>query len=85
MVAAHAKELEQMSALTDVSVSFDPIGRATIRGGSGSGPVLVDGNNAATVTYASNGAGAVSLTPAAQPAPRHSEPWALQVRRSPQD
>jgi flagellar hook-associated protein 1 FlgK len=52
--------LEQMSALTDVSVQFDSIGRATVRAGGTAGPVLVDAGQAATVVYASNAAGVVS-------------------------
>jgi flagellar hook-associated protein 1 FlgK len=53
--------LEQMSALTDVSVDFDSIGRATVHGAGTAGPVLVSGSQAATVTYSSNSAGAVSF------------------------
>jgi flagellar hook-associated protein 1 FlgK len=52
--------LEKMSALTDVTVQFDAIGRATVRGGGAGGPVLVDANQAATVVYAPNAAGAVT-------------------------
>jgi len=52
--------LEQMSALTDVTVQFDSIGRATVRGGGTAGPVLVNGSQAATVIYSANTAGAVS-------------------------
>lgn len=44
--------LEQMSALTDVNVSLDPAGRATVRAGGANGPVLVDSNEAADVSYA---------------------------------
>ena len=53
--------LEAMSALTDISVQFDGIGRATVRGGGAAGPVLVDGNQAATTTYTANASGAVSF------------------------
>lgn len=53
--------LEQMSALTDINVQFDPLGRATVRGGGTAGPVLVDAGQAATVVYASNAAGAVTF------------------------
>lgn len=49
--------LESMSAVTDVSVSFDSFGRATVRAGSG-GPTLVQGDSAATVTYVRDGANA---------------------------
>lgn len=52
--------LEQMSAITDVSVTLDPAGRATVRG-SANGPVLVQGDTAATVTYVHNGDGATSF------------------------
>ncbi|WP_448662858.1 flagellar hook-associated protein FlgK [Sphingomonas sp. CJ20] len=50
--------LEQMSALTDVSVTLDTSGRATVQGGGG---VLVDSTGAATITYARNG-GATAFT-----------------------
>jgi flagellar hook-associated protein 1 len=43
--------LESMSALTDVDVSLDGVGRALVRVGGASGPVLVQGDSAATVTY----------------------------------
>lgn len=52
--------LESMSAITDVSVSYDANGRATVRGGDTSGPVLVQGSSAATVTYVRGQTGAVS-------------------------
>jgi flagellar hook-associated protein 1 FlgK len=52
--------LEQMSAISDVSVSLDGVGRATVRG-SANGPVLVQGDTAATVTYVHNGDGATSF------------------------
>jgi flagellar hook-associated protein 1 FlgK len=52
--------LESMSAITDVSVSFDGIGRATVRGGGEGGPLLVQGVDSATVTYVRNAEGAVS-------------------------
>jgi flagellar hook-associated protein 1 len=53
--------LEQMSALVDVSATFDPVGRATVRVGGAGGPVLVAGTEAGTVNYARNPQGAVSL------------------------
>ena len=52
--------LEQMSAITDVSVSLDAVGRATVRGGA-NGPLLVQGETASTVTYVRNGEGATSF------------------------
>jgi flagellar hook-associated protein 1 FlgK len=53
--------LESMSALTDVSVSLDSLGRATVRGGDAGGPILVSGDQASQVTYVRNDEGAVSL------------------------
>lgn len=50
--------LESISALTDVTVSFDTAGRATVRGGDVSAPVLVSGDVAGTVTYVRSGAAA---------------------------
>ncbi|WP_375396769.1 flagellar hook-associated protein FlgK [uncultured Sphingomonas sp.] len=43
--------LEQMSALTDMGVTLDSQGRATVTGG---GATLVDGSSFATVSYARN-------------------------------
>lgn len=54
--------LEQMSALTDVTVSFDNYGRATVQAGNASGPTLVEGANAAIVSQASNDEGAFSFS-----------------------
>lgn len=51
--------LEQMSALTDVNVSFDSVGRATVRAGGTTGALLVDANEAAEVSYARSGSNAV--------------------------
>ncbi|MDQ2878066.1 MAG: flagellar hook-associated protein FlgK [Pseudomonadota bacterium] len=53
--------LEQMSAITDVSVSTDDAGRATVRVGGANGPVLVAGNQAGSVTYAHDANGNVSF------------------------
>jgi flagellar hook-associated protein 1 len=53
--------LEQMSALTDVNVSFDAYGRASVRAGGTSGPLLVDGAQAAIVTQTSNDEGAFAF------------------------
>ena len=52
--------LEQMSAISDVAVQTDSIGRAAVRLGGGSGPVFVSGNDSGQVTYA-RGAGGVSF------------------------
>jgi flagellar hook-associated protein 1 FlgK len=53
--------LEAMSAISDVSASFDSAGRATLRLGGSSGPVMVQGDQAGIVTYVSNGEGAASF------------------------
>lgn len=52
--------LESMSALIDVSVSFDTAGRASVKAG-GSGPLLVQGDQAAVATYARGPDGATSF------------------------
>ena len=54
------KLLEEMSAITDVSVTTDPFGKASVRVGGPAGPVLVEGENAGAVTYARNDAGLVA-------------------------
>ena len=53
--------LEAMSALTDVQVSYDTAGRATVHVGGSGGPALVDGNYASTVGYSRNASGAISF------------------------
>jgi flagellar hook-associated protein 1 FlgK len=53
--------LEKMSAIVDVNASFDTAGRATVRAGAGNGPLLVSGNQVATVSYARNAEGAVAF------------------------
>jgi flagellar hook-associated protein 1 FlgK len=53
--------LEQMSALSDITVSLDGAGRATVKLGSASGPVFVSpGLVPGTVTYSRNAEGAVA-------------------------
>jgi len=53
--------LEQMSALSDISVTLDTAGRATVRLGNASGPVFVaPGLDPGTVTYSRNAEGAVA-------------------------
>jgi len=54
--------LEQMSALTDVSVTTDSAGRATVKMGDSTGPTLVTGTSAAVVTYVRNASGNVSYS-----------------------
>ncbi len=53
--------LEQMSAISDVSVSIDVAGRAAVRLGGATGPTLVSGSDAGAVTYVRNDAGSVSF------------------------
>jgi flagellar hook-associated protein 1 FlgK len=51
--------LEQMSAIANVSATYDDVGRATVRVGGTAGPVIVQANNAGSLTY-SRSDGAVS-------------------------
>lgn len=53
--------LESMSALVDVSVSFDAAGRATVKAGAAGGPVLVAGDQAASVGVSRGGQGALQF------------------------
>ncbi len=53
--------LEQMSAITDIAVTTDQAGRATVNIGGSGGPVLVSGPNAASVSYSRNSDGAVGF------------------------
>ncbi|MFC3578910.1 flagellar hook-associated protein FlgK [Sphingomonas hylomeconis] len=53
--------LEQMSAISDVSVVTDAAGRATVRLGGAAGPVFVAGSEAGHVSYVRNEEGAVSF------------------------
>ena len=54
--------LEQLSALSDISVTTDAAGRATVRLGNGGGPVFVQGNRAGTVSFAPGNGGTASFT-----------------------
>ncbi|MBB4099846.1 flagellar hook-associated protein FlgK [Sphingomonas kyeonggiensis] len=54
--------LEQMSALTDVTVSFDTYGRATVQAGNSAGPTLVEGAQSAIVSQVSNDEGTFSFS-----------------------
>lgn len=54
--------LVQMSALTDATVRFDDFGRATVRMGSATGPVLVGPDGAGTVYHARNDDGAFQFS-----------------------
>jgi flagellar hook-associated protein 1 FlgK len=53
--------LRQMSELTDVSASFDSLGRVTVQAGGRTGPTLVSADKAGVVSYERSG-GAVSLS-----------------------
>jgi flagellar hook-associated protein 1 FlgK len=53
--------LEQMSAISDLSVTTDTVGRATVRLGGSAGPVFVAGSEAGNVTYVRTDSGAVSF------------------------
>lgn len=52
--------LDQISAISNINVTTDGIGRATVRLGDASGPVLLAGDVAGLVSYNRNAAGAVS-------------------------
>ena len=53
--------LDQISAISDVSVSTDAAGRATVKLGNAGGPVLVTGNTTGTVTFARGSDGTVAF------------------------
>ncbi len=53
--------LEEMSALTDVSVTLDAAGRAAVRVGGASGPALVDADGVGQLVYNRSG-GAVAFS-----------------------
>ena len=52
--------LEQMSALTDLSVKIDDLGRATVALGGTNGPTFVAGNVGGTVSYQRSASGVAS-------------------------
>ncbi|UZK65309.1 flagellar hook-associated protein FlgK [Sphingomonas sp. M1-B02] len=54
--------LEQMSVITDVSVTTDHVGRAIVRAGGVAGPVLVSGENAGGVTFKRSDEGVLTYT-----------------------
>ncbi len=53
--------LEQMSAIVDVSATMDAAGRATVKIGGDSGPVLVAGSESGSVAYERSATGQVSF------------------------
>ena len=54
--------LEQMSAITNVSVTTDAAGRATVKIGSSTGPTIVQGTSAGSLSYARGDSGAVAYS-----------------------
>ncbi|MEG3177784.1 flagellar hook-associated protein FlgK [Sphingomonas sp. RB3P16] len=54
--------LDQMSALSDLSVSIDPAGRASVKLGNAGGPTLVAGNQSAGLSYARGTDGTIAFT-----------------------
>lgn len=54
--------LESMSALIDVDVSIDQVGRATVRAGGSGGTVIADVESAAFFTFSVGPSGAASLS-----------------------
>lgn len=54
--------LDAMTGITNINVAIDDYGRATVRAGGATGPVIADLENAALITFASNDTGAVSIS-----------------------
>jgi len=52
--------LEQMSAIANVAVTADDVGRVTVRVGGATGPVIVQGNDSGSLSYARGNDGAVA-------------------------
>lgn len=53
--------LEQLSAISDLGVTTDAAGRATVKLGGSTGPLFLDGQNLSQVTYVRAPTGAVSF------------------------
>lgn len=53
--------LEQLSAISDVSVATDNFGRASVKLGGSTGPLLVEGQKVSDITYVRGPTGAVSF------------------------
>lgn len=53
--------LDQISAISDVSVTTDAAGRATVKLGNAGGPTFVDANQSAAATFARGSDGTVSF------------------------
>lgn len=54
--------LDQMSAISDVAVSIDDYGRASVKLGTAGGPTFVSGNQSGTVSFARGTDGTVAFT-----------------------
>ncbi|WP_010184703.1 flagellar hook-associated protein FlgK [Sphingomonas sp. PAMC 26605] len=54
--------LDQISAISDLSVSIDSAGRATVKLGNAGGPTIVSGNQSASVAFARGSDGTVAFT-----------------------
>ncbi|MCT8001146.1 flagellar hook-associated protein FlgK [Sphingomonas sanguinis] len=54
--------LSQMSALSDISVTTDELGRATVRMGDRAGPVLASPDSLGSVSYSRKSGGGISFT-----------------------
>jgi flagellar hook-associated protein 1 FlgK len=53
--------LDQISAISDITVTTDSVGRATVKLGNAGGPTFVEANQAASVTFARGTDGTVSF------------------------
>ncbi|MBY0519895.1 MAG: flagellar hook-associated protein FlgK [Sphingomonas sp.] len=53
--------LDELSALTDIGIATDALGRASVTVGGPSGPVLVNGTDAGSVTYVRGQSGVASF------------------------
>lgn len=53
--------LDRLSALSDLSVTTDNLGRATVKLGGGNGPVFVSGKDVGDITYVRSPSGNVSF------------------------
>ena len=55
------RALDAIATITDITVTTDAFGRATVRGGTSSGPLLVSGDHAARIAYARSDEGAATF------------------------
>ncbi|SOB80212.1 flagellar hook-associated protein 1 FlgK [Sphingomonas guangdongensis] len=54
--------LDAMTGITNINVAFDDYGRAIVRAGGATGPVIADLENAALISFASSPTGAVAIS-----------------------